>query len=139
MAKRPPPRPLLGPSLVLGHGIIDAEHKAISDWWLRVVACKPVEFPFFAARLAKLMRDHFDHERDLMARAGGKLCECHLREHRAMLALCEEARALGTSDFFRARSLVRYRLPGLVREHICCSDQPTVIFINTSGLAAKSP
>jgi hemerythrin len=124
-------RPLIGPRHALGHGAIDTEHKAIADWWLRVIACEPIQFPFFMARLLKLMRNHFEHESELMLQAGGELCECHRREHRALLALCEEARDVGRYDFRKARSLIRYQFPGLVREHICSTDQIAVMFINS--------
>lgn len=131
-------RPLIGPRHVLGHGVIDSEHRTIADWWLRVVVCEPIQFPFFIARLVKLMRNHFDHETELIERAGGVMCECHRREHGMLLALCEQARALSSDDFCKARSLVRHRLPSLMREHISCTDQFTVMFINTNGEIAKA-
>ena len=131
-------RPLIGRQHTLGHEDIDSELTTIANWWLRVVECEPIQFPFFIARLAKLMRNHFDHEAELMERAGGALCECHRREHRMILALCEQANALSTQDCRKAQSLLRNQLPGLVRDHIDCTDQLVVMFINTNGEIAQA-
>ena len=79
------------------------------------------------------MRNHFDHKSALMQRAGGGLCECHRREHQMLLDLCEQARTLRLRDWRGAQSLLRNRLPRLVREHIICMDQLAVLFINTNG------
>ncbi|HWP25467.1 MAG TPA: hemerythrin domain-containing protein [Xanthobacteraceae bacterium] len=127
--------PLLGPKHVLGHALIDADHAAIADAWLRAVSCEPIQFPFLIARLRKLMRVHFDNEARLMQSAGGALCECHLNEHRALLGLCDRAAARGHDEWPRAQSLLRSRLPKMVRSHIARMDQIAVLFINASGKA----
>jgi hemerythrin len=124
-------RPLIGRLHLLGHEVIDADHLAIADWWFRTVNCEPIQFEFFVARLKKLMQRHFDHEAMLMEEAGGRMCRCHNQEHEMLLALCDRARALGRSHWPRARSLLRTHLPRLVREHIICMDQLTVLFINS--------
>ena len=124
-------RPLIGRQHVLGHAMIDADHLAIADWWLRTVNCEPIQFEFFVARLRRLMQRHFDHEAMLMEEAGGRMCACHDHEHQMLLALCDRAWALGPAHWPRARSLLRTRLPRLVREHIICMDQLTVLFINS--------
>ena len=125
--------PLIGKSHELGHDAIDREHQAIADCWHRAVTCEPMQLEFMAARLRRLMRNHFDHESALMQRAGGGLCECHRREHQMLLDLCEQARTLRLRDWRGAQSLLRNRLPRLVREHIICMDQLAVLFINTNG------
>ena len=124
-------RLLIGRLHLLGHALIDADHLAIADWWLRTVNCEPIQFVFFVARLRKLMQQHFDHEATLMEEAGGQMCRCHDQEHQRLLALCDRARALGRSHWPKARSLLRTQLPRLVREHIICMDQLTVLFINS--------
>lgn len=126
-------RPLLGRRQTLGHEGIDLDHRTIADWWLRTINCEQIQFPFFAARLKKLMRDHFDHEAALMERAGGALCVCHRREHQLLLELCDHAMALGRQNWRQARSLLRNKLPRLLREHIICMDQLAVLFIHTNG------
>jgi len=129
-------RPLIGRRHALGHDVIDTDHFAIANWWLRTVECEPIQFAFFVARLKKLMRSHFDHEALLMQEAGGRMCDCHSDEHQTLLALCDQASALGRSHWKKAQSLLRTELPKLVREHIISMDQFTVLFINTHGKRA---
>src|SRR5262249_13982438 len=131
-------RPLIGPRYMLGHDVIDSDHKAIADWWLRTVNCEAIQFSFFVARLKKLMRDHFDHETILIEWAGGRLCECHRREHQMLLHLCDRATALNRTNWRKARSLLRRELPRLVRGHIVSMDQLTVLFINTNGATVRA-
>ncbi len=126
-------RPLIGPKHVLGHTLIDADHLAIADAWSRAVSCQPIQLPFLIARLRKLMKAHFDNEATLMHLAGGALCECHRTEHRALLGLCDQAAALSPDNSRRAQSLLRSRLPRMMRNHIACMDQIAVLFINTSS------
>ena len=130
--------PLLGRQHTLGHEVIDADHRAIADWWLRAVNCEPIQLAFFVARLKKLMRDHFDHEAVLMEWAGGRLCECHRREHQMLLDLCDRVTALSPHNWRKARSLLRTQLPRLVREHIISMDQLAVLFIDANGPAARA-
>jgi hemerythrin len=127
-----PPRPLIGKRHELGHDAIDLDHRAMADCWHRAVSCEPMQLELLVARLKRLMRDHFDREAALMEQAGGKLCECHRREHQMLLDLCDEARMLGRRNYRRAQSLLRSKLPKLVREHIICMDQLAVLFINTT-------
>jgi hemerythrin len=133
MTKHNNKRQLIGRQHTLGHQLIDTDHMAIAHWWQRVVQCDPVESTFFIARLKKLMRDHFDHEALLMAQSGGRLCECHQKEHQQWIDVCDQAQALSGISWRKARSLLRTDLPRLVREHVISMDQLTVIFINTNG------
>jgi hemerythrin len=126
-------RPLVGRQQTLGHQAIDSDHMAIGDWWLRTIRCEPVQFAFFLARLKKLMGTHFDHEAALLQEAGGRMCACHSREHRMLLALCDQAGALSQSHWKKAQSLLRIDLARLLREHIIAMDQLVVLFINTHG------
>jgi hemerythrin len=126
-------RPLIGCQHTLGHRLIDTDHMAIAHWWQRVVECDPLQSIFFIARLKKLMRDHFDHEVLLMARAGGRLCECHQKEHQQWIDVCDQAQALSGINWRKARSLLRTDLPRPVREHVISMDQLTVMFINANG------
>jgi hemerythrin len=133
MTKHNNKRQLIGRQHTLGHQLIDTDHMAIAHWWQRVVQCDPVESTFFIARLKKLMRDHFDHEALLMAQSGGRLCECHQKEHQQWIDVCDQAQALSGISWRKARSLLRTDLPRLVREHVISMDQLTVMFINTNG------
>ncbi len=126
-------RPMIGQRHTLGHEIIDADHKAIGEWWQRAVNCEPIQSKFFIARLKSLMRKHFAHEAQLMEQSGGTLCECHWMEHQQWIELCDQADALSSDNWKKARSLLRIELPRLVRDHIITMDQLTVIFINTHG------
>lgn len=123
--------PLLGKHHELGHPAIDLEHRTMAECWIRAVNCEPIQFPFFMARLKNVMRKHFDHEAVLMAQAGGRLCECHGREHRMLLELCDQTAALAGRNWRKAQSRLRNELPRLVREHIICMDQIAVLFIHT--------
>lgn len=125
--------PLIGPKHALGHVLIDADHSAIADAWLRAVSCEPIQFPFLIARLRKLMKTHFDNEARLMQSAGGTLCACHRSEHGAMLKICDQAAALSPDNLRRAQSLLRNRLPRMMRSHIACMDQIAVLFINAGS------
>jgi len=127
---------LIGRQYALGHDVIDADHFAIADWWLRTVTCEPVQFAFFMARLRKLLQTHFDHEAWLMQEAGGRMCECHNQEHRMLLTLCDQATALGRARLKTAQSLLRTKFTKLVREHIISMDQLTVLFINSQDKIA---
>lgn len=82
------------------------------------------------------MRTHFDHEAALMQEAGGLMCPCHSSEHQMLLALCDEANALSRNHWRKAQSLLRTKLPKLVREHIISMDQLIVLFINTYATIA---
>lgn len=128
---------MIGRQYALGHNVIDSDHFAIADWWLRTVTCEPIQFAFFVARLKKLMRTHFDHEAWLMQEAGGQMCECHNQEHRMLLTLCDQASVLGRFHCKKAQSFLRTELPKLVREHIISMDQFTVLFINSQGKIAE--
>jgi hypothetical protein len=59
----------------------------------------------------------------LMEWAGGRLCECHAREHRMLLDLCDQATALSGRNSRMAQSLLQNKLPKLVRKHIISMDQ----------------
>jgi hemerythrin len=126
-------QPLIGRRYELGHERIDSDHKEIADWWLRIVNCEPIQYPFYIARLKKLMRSHFDHEAALLAGAGSALCDCHHQEHQALLDLCDQAIALSRADWRRSQLILRNRLPKLVREHIISMDQFAVLYLNTRG------
>lgn len=128
---------MIGRQYTLGHDVIDTDHFAIADWWLRTVTCESIQFAFFMARLKKLMRTHFDHEALLMREAGSQMCECHSQEHRVLLALCDQATALGHTNLRTAQSLLRTKFPKLVREHIISMDQLTVLFINSHDKTAR--
>ncbi len=131
-------RPLIRQRDMLGHTTIDDDHRAIAGAWQHVIHCEPLQFPFLIARLKKLMRMHFDHEAALMHSAGGMLCECHRMEHRAFLALCDEAAALSETNWRRTQSLLRNKLPKMIRSHIACMDQIAVLFINANGAVPAS-
>ena len=68
-----------------------------------------------------------------MQGAGGRLCDCHRREHQILLDICDRTIALGRHNWLKAQTLLRRELPGLMREHIICTDQLAVLFINTHG------
>lgn len=131
-------RPLIGRCHALGHAVIDLDHAAIGDWWIRVVGCEQVEFPFFLARLKMLLRSHFDHEGALMREAGGLLCPHHRREHQMLLDLCDEAAGEAERDWRRAQALLRSRFAKLIREHILSMDQCAVMFLNTHEQACQA-
>jgi hemerythrin len=133
-----PVRPLIGRQHALGHEVIDLDHKAIADWWFRVAACEPIQFPFFLARLKKLLSSHFDHEAALMQQAGGILCACHRREHQMLLDLCDQAAAESRQNWRRTQTLIRNRFPKLVRDHIISMDQSAVLFIHTNRQTARA-
>ncbi len=135
---KPIVRPLIGKQLVLGHDAIDLDHRAIANCWHKAVQCQEIEFPLLIARLKKTMRNHFEHEAALMERAGGALCACHGREHQVLLDLCEEATALSRHNWRKTQSLLRTRFPKLVRDHIICTDQIAVLFLNTNGAMAQA-
>lgn len=130
-------RPLIDERHMLGHDVIDGDHMAIADGWLRAVNCEPIQFPFLIARLKKLMRSHFDHEAALMFSSGGMLCKCHREEHLTLLDLCDQAAALNEKDWRRTQSLLRNRFLKLVREHIVGMDQIAVLFIKDKMAAVK--
>ena len=64
------------------------------------------------------------------------MCNCHGHEHQMLLSLCDQASGLSRFNWKKARSLLRTKLPKLVREHNISMDQLTVLFINTNGKIA---
>jgi len=133
-----PLRPLIGRQHALGHEVIDLDHKAIADWWLRAVNCEQIQFPFSLARLKRLLRSHFDHEAALVQQAGGVLCARHRSEHQTLLDLCDQAAAESRQNWRRTQALIRSRFPKLVRDHIVSMDQCVVLFLNTTGPTAQA-
>jgi hemerythrin len=131
-----PVRPLIGARHALGHDVIDCDHQAIADWWFRLVHCDEMQFPFFMARLKRLMSTHFDHEAALMQLAGGVLCGCHRQEHGLLLELCDQAVGESRRNWRKAQGLLRNRFPKMMRDHITSMDQLTVLFIHTNTQAA---
>ncbi len=131
-------RPLIGKTHEVGHEVIDTDHQALAECWKLAVSCEPIQLPFYAARLKKLMRSNFDREAELMKRAGGELCACHRQQHGILLDLCDRANALSSRNWRKAQSLLRYQLPKLVREHINCMDQIAALFINANSTARGS-
>ncbi len=126
-------RPLIGVRDTLGHQLIDADNVAISNCWLRATDCEPIELPFQAARLRKLVRVQFDHEAALIEAIAGELSEPHRREHRSLMDLCDEAYALSAQSWKRARALLRRDFAKLFRNHLVCMDQIAVVIINTAS------
>jgi hypothetical protein len=124
--------PLLGERHLLGHEWIDRDLRAIADGWLNAVTCQPIQFPFLIARMKKLMRLHFDHEEMLMRASGGALCECHRREHRSMIEVCDQAAAFSVKNWRRTQSLLRNGFPRLIRGHVAGMDQIAVLFIDAN-------
>ncbi len=124
-------RPLLAKVHELGHREIDLDHRTVAECWDRAVNCAPIQFPFFVARLKKAMRDHFDREAALLARAGGRMWECHGQEHHSLLELCDQAARLADQNCRKAQSLLRNELARMLREHIVSMDQIAVLFLNT--------
>jgi hemerythrin-like metal-binding protein len=125
-------RPLIGKNHEVGHEAIDTDHQAIAECWKRAVSCEPIQLPFFIAYLKKLMKTHFDREAALLECAGGQLWERHREQHEMMLDLCDQANALSQTDWRKAKSLLRYRVAKLMRDHINCMDQIAAVIINTS-------
>jgi hemerythrin len=131
-ASRRPRKAMIRP-VPLGHSVIDGDHFELSNCWSQVASATPLQFPFFLARFRKLMRDHFEREADIMANYNSTLCECHEREHRDLLELCDHAVRVNRHSFREAQDLLRAELPRRIREHIICMDQLLVLFINTNG------
>jgi hypothetical protein len=46
---------------LLGNADIDSDHLAITEQLRKTIGCAPIQFPYFIARLKKLLRGHFDH------------------------------------------------------------------------------
>ncbi len=126
-------RLMIGRHYALGHDIIDSEHAEVARCWDRAVRCEPIEFPFQIARLRKLMRDHFRHERDLVEATGAAMCGCHIEEHQALLDLCDRVSVLHRRDSRRAQSLLRHTFAKLIRRHVHYTDQMAVLLINAGG------
>jgi hemerythrin len=128
-------RPLISRRDALGHHEIDADHVAISDAWVAAMRCKAVALPFHVARLAKVMRDHFEREIRLVEAAGVQCCWCHQNEHAGMLAVCHAAFALSEHAPRKARQLLRKELAQRIRRHVATTDQIAVLIINTAAPA----
>lgn len=127
------PRKSMIRAVPLGHSVIDRDHLELSKGWSEVASATPLQFPFFLARFRKLMRNHFEREARIMTDFKSTLCECHEREHRDLLELCDRAAQLNRESFHAAQDLLRAELPRRIREHIICMDQLLVLFINSNG------
>jgi hypothetical protein len=125
-------RPLLSERHLLGHDWIDRDLRAIAAGWLSVVTCEPIQFPFFIARMKKLMTSHFEREASLMRSSGGSLCECHHHEHRMLIDACNQAYTYSVSNWRRTQALLRNRFPKLIRNHVAGMDQIAVLFIDAN-------
>ena len=125
-------RPLIGKNHTLGHIQIDADHFAIADWWMKAMLCEPVALPFHIAALRKTMRSHFCREATLVETTGTPFCYCHRREHNVMLELCDDAYDLSARSLRAARTLLRNKLPRLMRDHINSMDQIAVLIIRAA-------
>jgi hypothetical protein len=125
-------RPLIGERHFLGHEWIDRDLRAIADGWLSAVTCERIAFPFFLARMQRLMLSHFEREAELMRLSGGALCECHRNEHRMLIDVCDRARTSGIENWPRTQSLLRNRFPKLFRDHVAGMDQIAVLFIDAN-------
>jgi hemerythrin len=130
---RPSGGVLIKTSHALGHAAIDADHFALAARWLECMHCTPIALSFAIARFRRLMREHFAHEAALVEASGHPFCRSHSREHDTMLTLCDEAFDLALRNWRPARSLLRRKLPPLVREHIVTMDQVAVLIINTAA------
>jgi hypothetical protein len=126
-------QPLIGKRHALGHHQIDTDHLAIASWWMRVTQCAPVSLPFHILGLRKVMRDHFARETALVEAAGTHFCACHQNEHGVLLELCDDAYALTRHNLRAARSLLRTRMPRLMRDHINIMDQIAVLIIREAA------
>jgi hypothetical protein len=125
-------RPLISSRHALGHADIDFDHFAIADAWMEARLSESIALPMRVARLRRLMRAHFEHEAALVEATGSRFCQCHRREHDAMLAMCDEALSLAERRPRSARSVLR-ALPPLFRSHIDCMDQIAVLIIHSAA------
>lgn len=128
--------PLIGKRHLLSHDLIDTDHLAIANWWMRMTQCTQVALPFHIAGLRKAMRDHFGREAALVEATGTAFCSCHRNEHAVLLELCDDAYELTAHNPRAARALLRSRLPRLMRDHINIMDQIAVLVIRS---AVESP
>lgn len=126
-------QPLIGKRHALGHAEIDADHFAIANWWMRATQCEPIALPFHIAGLRKAMRDHFGREAALVEAAGASFCACHRNEHNVLLELCDDAYALTARNLRSARTLLRNKLPRLMRDHIDTMDQIAVLMMREAA------
>lgn len=120
-----------------GHADIDFDHLAITDQLRRTAGCEPIQFPFFIARLRKSLQLHFQRQAIQMDGAGRRLCDCHRHEHQTILDLCDQAQKPSRRPWSKTQSLMRGRLPTVVRRQILYMDQLAVLFINTSERASS--
>jgi hemerythrin len=94
--------------------------------------CKAIALPLHVARLARVMRDHFEREIRLVEAAGVQCCWCHQNEHSAMLAVCHAAFGMSEHEPRKARQLLRTELARRIRRHVTTTDQIAVLIINTA-------
>jgi len=125
-------QPLIWKRHALGHTEIDTDHTTIANWWMKAAHGEAIALPFHVAALRKAMRTHFSREAALVEAAGTTFCDCHRREHDAMLELCDNAYELSGRNARGARRLLRNELPRLVRGHIDSMDQIAVLIIRAA-------
>jgi hemerythrin-like metal-binding protein len=118
--------------LVIGHDVIDADHKVIVECCNQLGSCSAGEFEFLIRRLRNLLADHFHHEAALLEAAGSKLCGCHQRDHDDLLEICDRVIKLHRQDHRAAQRLIREDLARALRLHIAYRDQIIALRLNTA-------
>jgi hemerythrin-like metal-binding protein len=116
--------------IVVGHSAIDTDHQEIIECCNGIVGSTSATLELQLHRLRSLLASHFQHEELLLKQVGSKLCECHSRDHKLFLEMCDKA-IHGNSR----KLIVRDLLPAL-RDHIAYRDQLIALHLNSVDTAS---
>jgi hemerythrin len=94
-------------ALLTGDNTIDEDHRVLVELIERLQACPPADRAPLLAEFGRHAREHFDREDRLMQGTDFPAADCHVAEHRAVLASVTEVQAeLDAGNFRNAIRLV---------------------------------
>lgn len=125
------------PRIPLGVPLMDEDHARLEALMATAPAVADADLPIFAARLHRELTGHFAAEEKLMRERGAPVLECHIAQHRMLLAEVEAGVERAGADTDALRRHLGRDVPALVLAHVASVDQVAARVL-AGTLAAQS-
>jgi len=125
------------PRIPLGVPLMDEDHARIEALLDGVSALPDADLPAFGARLHRALAEHFAAEEKLMQARNAPILECHIAQHRMLLAEVAAGVERAGADADALRRHLGRDVSALVLAHVASVDQVAARFL-AGTLAAQS-
>lgn len=117
------------PKIPLGVPLMDEDHARIEALFETVADLPDDALPAFGARIQSVLAEHFAAEEDLMREHQAPVLECHIAQHRMLLAEVAAGAERAGDDAAALRQHLGRDVPALVLSHVGSVDQVTSRFL----------